>query len=1261
MENTGSSRKGAFDVTIQDTLPAGFQTPNIGTDPDGVNLQVRDGAGNPIPYQVIGGTIFGSAGGIELIDPPGGAQGALGPGVVGGLPVTDGSNIVIVTYDLLTVDTLALNTLTNTATLTNYAGAEGGPDFTGTNDPDDDALVVTASAQLQKELVETEIEDANNERREAVVGELITYRVTVTVPEGITPNAVLSDLLDVELGFVEQISVDVPAGVTFTGSTTPGVSANRRNVTWNLGNITNANASNDVPERIVFTYTVVPLNTLETNATDQVNNQARFAFAGLSNALQANAPTVLIIEPQPDVDKSVVVDGSGTVGDAGDPVEYTIVIDNPPGPDQFTADAFDVTFSDFLPVLADVSLIQNPSFTVTDTAGIVDATFFELIGDVTGFELRTTMPFDLPVDPNRQVTITINGDIDDFVSVGLEILNEAQICWTSLPGDPGQRIPTDPGDPNNPAILASTERTGADFPGGPDDYCTRDDAIVGIANPILEKTLVTTSETATLLDGRVVIGEIVRYRLEVVVPETVNNAAQIEDRLPAGLQFVDDGTATVAFVSDIAGNLTSTTISDPLPGTAPELDVIGNETNVDSIVPDFPVPPVTIENRPLGDGDDLIINFGTFTNLERDPNDEFVIVEFNALVTNSAGNQQGTPLPNDFIVRVDNGSESDPSPSVTVTVAEPSISVPIKTTISTGPFDAGDLVPYRVQYSNGIGPNVSTAYDVQLVDPLPAAKMTLDLGRIRVFRNGTEITTGFTDNSSSNTVNITVDVVGRGDTIVVTYVAVLTQDVAAGEQIRNAADVTYTSLPGLNGTINNPTGSANTGTPGSPTGERDGSGGINDYFVATENLIDILNPSLIKTITNTNISETTANQFDTGITDLAVGEIVTYTLLISMPEGTTPLVLTDQLPTGAAGEMQIVSSQVLTIGGNITGSLLNPGDPGTTTSPSSVEFDFGTVVNAADNAATLDDVITVQVVAQVLNRPVNVADKDLVNEATLDYQLDTRTATAVAEVVEPDLEIVKEVVGDDTLDADQSVTYQVTLRHTDTSTAIAFNIDVTDTLPDSLELVGASIVSQPDYSASPSWNPAVVTISGNTVTLTADWLDHPDSPISAGILDEIVFEYTARVKGPPEPDAADPCDTIDNTATVDYDSYFAPSAANPDISRPYTTDDDAQIAINCNAIQGVIYVDLNNNGIYEPGAGETLITESVTMLLTGTDHLGNAVSRSVTTTTGMYSFDELRPSDAGGYTRYTGQPADGIRRRQRHPGNTVRRYRYPGR
>ena len=65
--------------------------------------------------------------------------------------------------------------------------------------------------------------------------------------------------------------------------------------------------------------------------------------------------------------------------------------------------------------------------------------------------------------------------------------------------------------------------------------------------------------------------------------------------------------------------------------------------------------------------------------------------------------------------------------------------------------------------------------------------------------------------------------------------------------------------------------------------------------------------------------------------------------------------------------------------------------------------------------------------------------------------------------------------------------------------------------------------------------------------------------------------------------------------------------------------------VNSNSIAGVIFNDLNNNGVYEPGSGETLITSSVDVELTGTDNLNNPVTRTLTTTTGSYLFDDLRP------------------------------------
>lgn len=60
--NNGSSPNGAFDVSIRDTLPAGFVIPT-----SGLNLQVTDGTGAVFSYIDLGGGLFGS--GIELVDP----------------------------------------------------------------------------------------------------------------------------------------------------------------------------------------------------------------------------------------------------------------------------------------------------------------------------------------------------------------------------------------------------------------------------------------------------------------------------------------------------------------------------------------------------------------------------------------------------------------------------------------------------------------------------------------------------------------------------------------------------------------------------------------------------------------------------------------------------------------------------------------------------------------------------------------------------------------------------------------------------------------------------------------------------------------------------------------------------------------------------------------------------------------------------------------------------------------------------------------
>ena len=144
VENLGSGPEGAFDVTFRDTLPAGFVVP---ADLAALNLSVTDGAGTALAFSDLGGGLFGS--GLQLVD-PGAAQGALRV-----FDNSAGTNIAVITYDLQLASTITPNqALINTATLTNYAGTEGGPDFTSV-DPSDPATVTTAAPSMTKVITAT--------------------------------------------------------------------------------------------------------------------------------------------------------------------------------------------------------------------------------------------------------------------------------------------------------------------------------------------------------------------------------------------------------------------------------------------------------------------------------------------------------------------------------------------------------------------------------------------------------------------------------------------------------------------------------------------------------------------------------------------------------------------------------------------------------------------------------------------------------------------------------------------------------------------------------------------------------------------------------------------------------------------------------------------------------------------------------------------------------------------------------------------------
>ncbi|MFP3853679.1 MAG: isopeptide-forming domain-containing fimbrial protein [Anaerolineales bacterium] len=1184
---------------MRDELPAGFKIPTGGaggnlsvTRGDGTSLSiVEPGTANPADIS----DLFGlDANGIELVDP------APDQGACQVYSATSGANIVVIAYDLqISDDVPPGQEIPNTATVFNYANEEGGEDFTG-NDSDltDVATVTIDLPQVDKTFVSTN--QAHTSDRNVAIGEQVSYRVIVTVPEGEAQDVVLRDTLDAGLAFVSIDSLtgssaitsdqgdfdDIRSAATFSsfgsGETAPG-----RRATLNFGTLTNSDTDNTTDETITVEYTAVVLNSANNDRTDTRSNNAQWRWTanGGTESVTAVAQNATIVEPLLQVIKSA----SPTSGDAGDTITFTLVVSHTGSSD---ADTFELELLDDIPTGTTyvTGSLQNTSgeapVTLTEASGTINATWSGLQNGQ-----ASTLQF--------QVTL------DSSVSAGQVITNTGQVEWTSLPGD----VTT--AQTSNNAL--SVERTGdITNPGGStNDHLTTDSTNVTIFSAPT-KSVDTTSESHTSVVGgeeRLAIGEIVRYRLVFRLAEGTNVDFQLQDRLPAGMRFIDDSTATVAFVAN--GSTGSPTgISSSTLGTSPQES--GNETNFDSIDPTFTLPDAAVsasastDDDTYGSGTDVYFKLGTLTNNDRDEDEEYVVLEFNALVENVDGNQaydnnsgtsSPTELENDFRVWVD-GTVIATSAIESVWVAEPAITNVTKTA-TTAPGDAGDTVVYQIAFSNqATGSDGAAAYNLRLTDSLDPNLNSASVTDVTV---SDPSDAAVTDNSSGLNIDVLIGQLNPGGTVTVQISALVDDDAPIAATISNEAQLTYTSLPEESGTTSNLTGSSTPGTAGTPTGERTGgdgeSGALNDYADSADLDLSLDDPAISKVVTDSSVASTDTGQIDVSLTDLVIGENVTFTITATLPEGDSTITITDDLPASPEGVLSLVSSEVISIGGSISGSSLAVGDAGVHSDEDSdgfndrVVFIFGSLHNQPDGSVTSDDQLVMEVVALVENLAANQNEDQLTNTATINHDNGSQSVTADVEIVEPVLQISK-TADDDTPALGQTVIYTVTVEHLSDSHADAEDIVIIDTVPSGLSYLSDS-ASLPDSQVDESGDPVIeftipsLELADGSTSFTYQVV--VDSPPSANVGD-VLQNNQAMTWTSIDGTEADETDERDGSGGVDdYSASTNESVTVTGIDLTILKDDGGATAVPGDVI---IYT-LTYENVGNTGASGVVISETV--------------------------------------------------------------------
>ncbi|RJP49579.1 MAG: isopeptide-forming domain-containing fimbrial protein, partial [Anaerolineaceae bacterium] len=430
-----------------------------------------------------------------------------------------------------------------------------------------------------------------------------------------------------------------------------------------------------------------------------------------------------------------------------------------------------------------------------------------------------------------------------------------------------------------------------------------------VFNAAPAKSVVDTSEdSTTVVSGseKVAIGEMVRYRISAQLPEGSFTNVQFTDNIPNGLQFLDDGTATVTFVCTNTGSdcITSSTLSGA------GLLIAGNSP---SVTPTFALPGGAISGGPFGSDTNVTFSLGNLVNSDGDSDLEYVVIEFNALVLNvnsavppttvnqGTNNETGSNITNfrsnnvDFLVNsVKIGATSA---NATINVAEPAITDLAKS-VSAGPYLPGGSITYTLTFSNTTlgNTNAATAFDIVLTDTLDA---NLTPGAVNVTSTQTDPCLGGTAFTTSDltvgqAVTVNVSCLDPGESVTITIDATISGS-AAGANIDNSAGLTYTSLPGAQGNCAvAPFSCANVGASGSGTGERNGSDGPGPDNTVLNNYADA---SSTVTITVVDLPQAVD---DSDTTD--EGTPVTTSVLTNDDLGTEPTTITSNTQ-GANGSV----------------------------------------------------------------------------------------------------------------------------------------------------------------------------------------------------------------------------------------------------------------------------------------------------------------------------------------------------------------------
>lgn len=797
------------------------------------------------------------------------------------------------------------------------------------------ASLVVGDPQINKTYINSTIHGSSPN---VTIGENVTYRILVKLPKGNATNLLITDLLPAGYKYISY-SLNSSDWVGNLGNLE--FTVNGRLLTFKFSGITTS-LSNDNSFYIDLIAQVLDDSSNRAGLT-KTNNVNLTWDENLKGPFNSSANTY-IVEPNIQINKSANV----TTVDGGDKLLITIIVTN-----NGKSNAYRLNISDIL----------DPKFFNSSTVVFNEIPGFTFVRENNVIYIIANEGNFIGNGTSQTFTFTVNV-IPDVVS-NSTFTNTANVSFSSMPD--GYDVTRNYTNVSNVVTFKTT-------------------------SPNISKSVNSTSEPGST-GIYLLIGEVITYKIDIIIPEGKTLAAVLKDILSNNVRF-NSGSAKIMI------NNINIKASDFNFGSNPgEYISLSDSYFLNNI---------------------LNLSFGNITfNGSEGLQNGLISIIFNVTVLNIIENQNGTKVANNATLTFTNASESQKSitsAAENLTIITPKLIIkktPSKTTIK-----GGEIFSYTiVLQNNGSAP----VYDIIITDYLPDG-----LSYINII----EIPEGWTVINDGQKIMFISPVgfnISSGNNVTVKFNVKASQDINYASKITNIANATGTTLPGEHGTNN-----ATIGNPGETTGERTGNasqGSVNNIFNNVTNVINTTSPSISKNVNNKTSS---------------IGGKLIYTIVINLPEGYTKnLTFSDLLPQGLLyllDSLQVSSSD--SVDYQYKNNLIINSDN------NRININFGWVNTTSDGNITLIYTILVQNISTNLNGTVlsNNATIIFVNGSNDSFNSsDTENVT----VVEPKLNISKNSDKKNYVPG-ENVVFTLVINHLLGSASSAYNLVIIDNIPNGL-------------------------------------------------------------------------------------------------------------------------------------------------------------------------------------------------------------------